>query len=154
MRADDKGIELRVNFDRKLPTMIETDDVRLRQVVTNLVGNAIKFTSKGNVTVSTNLIQRDTHPKLEIKISDTGIGMTPEQIEKIFNPFEQADTSVTRKFGGTGLGLSISQRLVLMMGEPQEQEALLDHPECFANQTRTISLSQLSFGRDNRHRIL
>jgi PAS domain S-box-containing protein len=116
VRAEDKGIELLVEYESDLPTTIETDDVRLRQVVTNLVGNAIKFTSEGHVTVSSKLIRQTGRPALEIRISDSGIGMTPEQIQKIFNPFEQADTSVTRKFGGTGLGLAISKRIVNALG--------------------------------------
>lgn len=116
VRAEDKGIELRVEFESDLPATIETDDVRLRQVVTNLVGNAIKFTFEGSVTVSSKLTSRDGRRAMEIKIADSGIGMTPEQIQKIFNPFEQADTSVTRKFGGTGLGLAISKRIVNALG--------------------------------------
>ncbi len=114
--AEDKGVELIVDYKSDLPQTIETDDVRLRQVVTNLVGNAIKFTSEGNVTVSSKLIKKGGRPAMEIRISDTGIGMTPDQIERIFNPFEQADTSVTRKFGGTGLGLAISKRIVNALG--------------------------------------
>ena len=116
VRAEDKGIELVVDHQGQLPESIETDDVRLRQVVTNLIGNAIKFTSEGAVTVATKLVGDARQPKLRIAISDTGIGMTPAQLKKIFNPFEQADTSTTRKFGGTGLGLAISKRIVNALG--------------------------------------
>jgi len=116
VRAEDKGIQLLVEHRDPLPETIETDDVRLRQVITNLVGNAIKFTSEGNVTLKTRLIEDSDAAKIEIEISDSGIGMTPEQLQKIFNPFEQADTSVTRKFGGTGLGLAISKRIVNALG--------------------------------------
>ncbi len=116
VRAEDKGIELRLEFDNDLPTRIETDDVRLRQVVTNLVGNAIKFTAEGMVRISAKLIEIDQRPMLRIAISDSGIGMTPEQLGKIFQPFVQADSSVTRKFGGTGLGLTISKRIVKSLG--------------------------------------
>ncbi|MEM7456033.1 MAG: ATP-binding protein [Planctomycetota bacterium] len=116
VRAEDKSIYLKVKFDQPLPETIETDDVRLRQVITNLVGNAIKFTSDGGVTIRTMMIREGGRSMLKVAIEDTGIGMTPEQLEKIFKPFVQADASVTRKFGGTGLGLAISKRIVTALG--------------------------------------
>ncbi len=116
VRAEDKGVELNVEFLNPLPATIDTDDVRLRQVITNLIGNAIKFTSKGEVKISTSIDEQANQPKLRIAISDSGIGMTPEQLKKIFSPFVQADSSVTRKFGGTGLGLAISKRIVASLG--------------------------------------
>jgi signal transduction histidine kinase/DNA-binding response OmpR family regulator/HPt (histidine-containing phosphotransfer) domain-containing protein len=117
VRAQDKGIELITEFDNDLPILVHTDDVRLRQVLTNLTGNAIKFTSEGQVKILTRLIENpNDQDELQICISDTGIGMTPEQASKIFDPFVQADSSVTRKFGGTGLGLSISKRIVEALG--------------------------------------
>ena len=106
---------LEVDYLSKLPSQITTDDVRLRQVITNLVGNAIKFTSKGKVTISTRLIG-EQNKQLEVSIQDSGIGMTSEQLTRIFDPFVQADSSVTRKFGGTGLGLAISKRIVESLG--------------------------------------
>ena len=116
VRAEEKGVELTTEFVGQLPETIDTDDVRLRQVVTNLVGNAIKFTSQGEVKISTRFIDDAHIPRLEVAISDSGIGMTDEQLDKIFKPFVQADSSVTRKFGGTGLGLSISKRIVESLG--------------------------------------
>ena len=119
VRAEDKNTKLTTEFVGKLPEQIDTDDVRLRQVITNLVGNAIKFTAEGEVKVSTRLIEPtspDEKPLLEVAISDSGIGMTEEQVDKIFQPFVQADSSVTRKFGGTGLGLTISKRIVKSLG--------------------------------------
>ena len=117
VRAQDKDIELITEYKNDLPVSILTDDVRLRQVLTNLTGNAIKFTSDGHVKISTLYIENPIgEDQLEVRISDTGIGMTPEQAAKIFDPFVQADTSVTRKFGGTGLGLSISKRIVEALG--------------------------------------
>ena len=117
VRAQDKNIELITEFENDLPVSVLTDDVRLRQVLTNLTGNAIKFTSDGHVKISTRFIEDPIgEDQLEVRISDTGIGMTPEQSAKIFDPFVQADTSVTRKFGGTGLGLSISKRIVEALG--------------------------------------
>ena len=117
VRAQDKGIELITEFENDLPVSVLTDDVRLRQVLTNLTGNAIKFTSDGHVKISARYIENPIgEDQLEVRISDTGIGMTPEQVVKIFDPFVQADNSVTRKFGGTGLGLSISKRIVESLG--------------------------------------
>lgn len=114
-RAQEKNIDLEIVYPSKLPSQITTDDVRVRQVVTNLVGNAIKFTSEGKVTVTTQLVG-EQQKQLQVSIRDSGIGMTPEQVTKIFDPFVQADSSVTRKFGGTGLGLAISKRIVESLG--------------------------------------
>ena len=117
VRAQDKGIVLVTEFENDLPVSVSTDDVRLRQVLTNLAGNAIKFTSKGQVTISTRYLESPVgEDELHVSVTDTGIGMTPEQVAKIFDPFVQADTSVTRKYGGTGLGLSISKRIVEALG--------------------------------------
>ena len=114
-RAQEKNIPLEVVYASELPSQVTTDDVRVRQVITNLVGNAIKFTSEGKVSITTRLIENEKR-QLEISIVDSGIGMTTEQLGKIFNPFVQADSSVTRKFGGTGLGLAISKRIVESLG--------------------------------------
>ncbi len=116
VRAEQKGVLLAVNYKTDLPELIVTDDVRLRQVLTNLIGNAIKFTSEGEVAVDVEMIKSNGIPKIKFSISDTGIGMTPEQQKKIFDPFVQADSSVTRKFGGTGLGLAISKKIVEALG--------------------------------------
>ncbi|MGI9519983.1 MAG: response regulator, partial [Pirellulaceae bacterium] len=116
VRAQEKEISLKWEARESLPSNIKTDPVRLRQVVTNLVGNAIKFTSSGGVKIAANVVGTSAHPRLQIEVIDTGIGMSPKQLEKIFDPFTQADNSVTRRFGGTGLGLSISQRIVKSLG--------------------------------------
>ena len=117
VRAKDKGIDLITEYENDLPVSVMTDDVRLRQVLTNLAGNAIKFTSEGKVKISTRYLENPIgEDEIQVRVSDTGIGMTPEQVTKIFDPFVQADSSVTRKFGGTGLGLSISKRIVEAMG--------------------------------------
>jgi signal transduction histidine kinase/DNA-binding response OmpR family regulator len=115
-RAQDRAIQFHIELDGKLPEKVFTDDVRLRQIITNLTGNAIKFTEKGSVTIRAGLIDRNGVPKLRVAVVDTGIGMSPEQLSKVFNPFEQADASVTRKFGGTGLGLTISKSFVESLG--------------------------------------
>jgi signal transduction histidine kinase len=101
-------------METDLPEVIHTDPTRFRQILTNILGNALKFTEQGTVTVACRYLPDDN--RLEIDVADTGIGMTTEQMQKIFAPFAQADSSVTRRFGGTGLGLSISQRLVERLG--------------------------------------
>ncbi len=116
VRAREKNITLDLHVADKLPKTIKTDAVRFRQVVTNLVGNAIKFTETGGVRINASLKELDDRPQMEIDVVDTGIGMTEKQLARIFDPFTQADNSVTRRFGGTGLGLSISQRIVKALG--------------------------------------
>ena len=114
-RADEKGIRLDYHADA-IPETIVSDAGRIRQIVTNLVGNAIKFTEDGGVTIRAQLVEDTEDPLLQIDIQDTGIGLSPEQAARIFDPFVQADASVTRRFGGTGLGLSISRRLTRALG--------------------------------------
>ncbi len=116
LRADEKGIELLYDIDDKVPTRIVGDPGRLRQIVTNLVGNAIKFTEKGEVSVIVALVETsDDNLTLQISVADTGIGIPADKLSAVFEEFSQADASTTRRFGGTGLGLSISSRLVAMM---------------------------------------
>ena len=115
-KAQEKQIDLRAEFVGPIPESILVDDVRLRQVITNLVGNSIKFTSEGEVVVLVEQRRVGDKFKLGFEICDTGIGMTPEQQKKIFEPFVQADSSVTRNFGGTGLGLAISKQIIESMG--------------------------------------
>jgi signal transduction histidine kinase/ActR/RegA family two-component response regulator len=114
VRARAKGLELSAEFGLPLPARIESDPVRLRQILVNLIGNAIKFTEQGSVRV---IVEADpTARSLRFKIADSGIGMSPEQVSKLFRPFTQADDTMTRRYGGTGLGLAISQRLSQMLG--------------------------------------
>jgi PAS domain S-box-containing protein len=113
VRADAKNLALRVEFGGSLPETIETDPTRLKQILVNLVGNAIKFTEAGSVRLVTRLA---AGPALQFDVIDTGIGMTPEQLGQIFQPFSQADSSTARRFGGTGLGLAIAKRLAEMLG--------------------------------------
>ncbi len=116
--ARGKGLDLIVQSAADLPDVLWLDPVRMRQVLTNLIGNAIKFTSKGSVTVTTDWLpgQDSQQGHLRIAIVDTGIGFDPERQEALFSPFTQADGSVTRSFGGTGLGLAITRSLVQLMG--------------------------------------
>lgn len=112
-RAVEKNLRFSLDFEGAVPRTIASDPTRLRQVLMNLLGNAIKFTEEGSVALSVRMRQEQL---LEISVSDTGIGISEEQLGQLFQPFTQADTSVTRRFGGTGLGLVISQKLIEMLG--------------------------------------
>jgi len=116
VKAEEKDIYLRVEYPESLPEHIKSDPARLRQIITNLVGNAIKFTESGGVTISCRIVKAKNKDQLAIDVSDTGIGMTPEQADSIFEAFVQADSTITRRFGGTGLGLSISRDLSQALG--------------------------------------
>jgi two-component system sensor histidine kinase/response regulator len=117
VRADEKGLELLCEVAPEVPEVVRGDATRVRQVLLNLVGNAIKFTNEGEVAVK---VQKEASEGSEVTlhftVSDTGIGIPAEKRQVIFDPFAQADSSTTRKYGGTGLGLTISTRLVQMMG--------------------------------------
>ncbi|HSL01048.1 MAG TPA: response regulator, partial [Rubrobacteraceae bacterium] len=116
-RAQEKGLELLSFVDPEVPSVLRGDPFRLRQVLTNLVGNAIKFTGEGEIVVRAGLVEDlDEAVTVRFEVSDTGIGMTEEQREGLFEAFSQADVSTTRRYGGTGLGLAISRQLVEMMG--------------------------------------
>ncbi len=117
LRASSKNLELAYDVHADVPDALVGDVYRLRQVMVNLVGNAIKFTHKGEVVVSVRLAERSgDNVLLEVVVQDTGIGISPEAAARLFKPFEQADAATTRKFGGTGLGLAISRQLVELMG--------------------------------------
>ncbi len=117
VRATSKNLTLEVVWDGLIPETIQSDPTRLRQVLVNLLGNAVKFTEVGGVSIRTSLDLSDpAEPRLKFVIRDTGIGMTQAQLDTIFGAFAQADTSMTRRFGGTGLGLAISRRFAEMLG--------------------------------------
>ena len=115
-KAQAKGLEIAFGLDRSVPTYLIGDPVRLERILSNLCTNAVKFTDKGEVVVS--VVVRDNIDdkiRLEFVVRDTGIGMEKAQMAKLFQPFTQADESISRKYGGTGLGLSILKRLVELM---------------------------------------
>jgi signal transduction histidine kinase/CheY-like chemotaxis protein len=116
-KANDKGLELLADVARSIPERLRGDPLRLGQVLTNLVNNAVKFTERGEIRLKIELLERaGDKVSLKFSLSDTGIGMTREQVARLFQPFIQADMSTTRKHGGTGLGLTIARRLVELMG--------------------------------------
>jgi signal transduction histidine kinase len=116
IKAREKGLMMRLYFEDAVPPAILTDPTRLRQILINIVGNAIKFTEQGEVAVRQKILHSAHGPLLAFEISDTGIGLIEEQKKKLFQPFSQADSSTTRKYGGTGLGLDISKRLAQALG--------------------------------------
>jgi signal transduction histidine kinase/DNA-binding response OmpR family regulator/HPt (histidine-containing phosphotransfer) domain-containing protein len=116
-KVADKGLDLIVRFEPEAPRHVIGDPGRVRQVLTNLVGNAVKFTSKGHVLISVQCEHRtDSQAQLRFSVEDTGIGIAPDKLDRIFEKFTQADASTTRRFGGTGLGLAISKQLIELMG--------------------------------------
>ncbi|MBK8979088.1 MAG: response regulator [Planctomycetes bacterium] len=116
-RADEKGVSLGVDFAWPLPRGVRSDPTRLRQILANLVGNAIKFTQAGGVHVCLRYAaDADEPPELRFEVIDSGIGLSAVELTRIFKPFSQADSSHARRFGGTGLGLAISQRLARLLG--------------------------------------
>jgi two-component system sensor histidine kinase/response regulator len=112
-----KGLELVIDVDREMPNELRGDPLRLGQVLINYASNAVKFTETGSIVIRVRLVETGERDLLvRFEVEDTGIGLTPEQIAKLFHSFSQADTSTTRKYGGTGLGLAISKRLAELMG--------------------------------------
>jgi PAS domain S-box-containing protein len=114
IRASESDLLLQHRFSSPIPAVLRSDATRIRQILINLVSNAIKFTEGGGVTIEVSCSQDP--PRLQFEVIDTGIGMTSEQVERLFLPFEQADSSIVRRFGGSGLGLAISHRLASLLG--------------------------------------
>lgn len=116
-RARSRGLELVLDIAPEVAGVYRGDALRLRQILLNFVGNAIKFTEQGSIVIRARSLSRDsTYALLRFEVADTGIGISPEAMSRLFEAFEQADSSTTRKYGGTGLGLAISRRLATMMG--------------------------------------
>src|SRR5580704_6034909 len=132
-KAEEKGLDLLVHYPPALPRHFTGDSGRIRQVITNLVGNAVKFTSKGEVLIEAASTGGDTQTaQMRISVSDTGIGIPQETIGSLFAKFSQADTSTTRKYGGTGLGLAISKQLSQLMGGSIEVESEVGRGSTFS----------------------
>nr|WP_321464612.1 PAS domain S-box protein [uncultured Desulfobulbus sp.] len=134
--ADEKGVELVVELAPNVPRRLRSDPVRLGQVLNNLVGNAVKFTQAGEVWVRVHCLREPPHAGdsavIQFIVRDTGIGIDKEMQEHLFKPFQQADGSITRRFGGTGLGLTISRYLVQRMGGELSVESELGRGSCFS----------------------
>ena len=132
-RASTKGLTLDFEYAGPLPETVRTDPTRLRQILINLIGNALKFTARGGVRVITRMATPPAadHPMIQFDVVDSGIGMSTEQVAALFRPFSQADSSTTRKFGGTGLGLTISQRLATFLGGRISVESALGKGSTF-----------------------
>ena len=131
--AEQKGLGLAARVDPEIPERLVGDPVRLGQVLVNLLGNAVKFTAKGEVTLAVTLVAReDGRARVVVRVQDSGIGMSPEDLGRLFQPFTQADPTITRRFGGTGLGLAISQRLVTAMGDTIHAESTPDVGSTFS----------------------
>lgn len=132
VRIGNRPIELILDIDPDIPEVLLGDPLRLSQIFTNLINNATKFTEKGDIKLEVHIEQEtETHVKLSFRVSDTGIGMTPEQQMRLFQTFTQADGSTTRKYGGTGLGLSISKALVELMGGTLQVKSEAGKGSCF-----------------------
>jgi PAS domain S-box-containing protein len=143
LRADEKGLELLCEIAPEVPEIVRCDSTRLRQIVVNLVGNAIKFTANGEVVLRVQIdAEEGVGPILHFTVSDTGIGIAREQYKLIFEPFTQGDTSTTRKYGGTGLGLAISRNLVEMMGGKMWVESELERGTRFHFTVRPQTLAK------------
>jgi len=143
-RARDKGVELTCAVAETVPVRVSGDAGRLRQVLTNLVANAVKFTDRGEVSVGLELAEGTSDTiDLRFSVSDTGIGISPQDVERLFEPFSQADASTTRRYGGTGLGLSIVKQLVTLMGGEVEAHSELHQGSTFSFSARFAPAADL-----------
>ncbi|MBF0453409.1 MAG: response regulator [Magnetococcales bacterium] len=129
IRAEEKGLELIINRHQQIPATLISDPYRLNQILLNLIGNAIKFTDRGEVILSVTPLEQEGH--LQFAVEDTGPGLSSDQASRLFTPFNQADSSTTRRFGGTGLGLTICKRLVELMGGTIGLESQVGVGSCF-----------------------
>ncbi len=130
--ADDKGLKFRVLTDGKLPEKVVGDPNRLAQIINNLTSNAIKFTQEGTVTIKADLVEKNGFfTTIHFQVEDTGIGISAEQMEKIFDNFSQASSDTTRKFGGTGLGLTITKRLLELQNSAIQLDSEVGKGSCF-----------------------
>ncbi|MBN2294947.1 MAG: PAS domain S-box protein [Pirellulales bacterium] len=144
VRANAKNLPLEIEYEGPIPRTIQSDPTQLRQILINLIGNAIKFTEVGQVRLVTRLLHAHSdEPKMQFDVVDTGIGMNEEQIDRLFKPFHQADTSTTRKFGGTGLGLTISKRLAAKLGGDITVKSVPDRGSTFTLMIKTGPLQDV-----------
>ena len=148
VRAAEKGLFFEVQYQTQIPETIQSDPTRMRQVLMNLVGNAIKFTKTGGIRVLARCIVDGEASRLEVEVVDTGIGLSAEQQAGLFQPFAQADSSTTRQFGGTGLGLAICRRLAHMLGGDISLDSSLSRGSSFKFTVATGSLEGVRMFED------
>lgn len=151
--ASAKGLSLHAEVDPELPSWLLGDSTRVRQVLFNLVSNAIKFTAEGQVTLRVDLEGEAQAPQLLLRVQDSGIGIAPDKLERIFDPFSQADVSTTRRFGGTGLGLAISRQLIGLMEGEIWVDSTLGQGACFSVQVPLIPASPVEVSVAQRARL-
>ncbi len=150
LRAHSKGLELAYHIGRDVPEMLVSDPVRLRQIIVNLVGNAIKFTERGEILLTITYADQNANAVLlHFAVTDTGIGIAQEKQKLIFDAFTQADSSTTRRFGGTGLGLAISSRLVSLFGGKLELTSELDKGSTFSFAVWLTRSAQVHVGKSH-----
>ncbi len=132
-QAQSKGLEVLLNISTSLPRFVYTDNIRLKQIIVNLLGNAVKFTEKGEIELKINALEKIDEESIvfRIQVKDTGIGIHPDKLEKIFEAFAQEDSSTTKKYGGTGLGLPISNKLLSLMDSKLQLESVLGEGSSF-----------------------
>ncbi len=131
VQARHKGLVLSANLDAHSPLCVKTDVKRLRQILINLLGNAVKFTERGTVTLTLHATTEGEQSRLRFEVRDTGIGIAPEAREKLFREFSQVDASINRRFGGTGLGLAICKKIVVAMGGKIGVDSTVGEGSCF-----------------------
>ncbi|MEC7377638.1 MAG: response regulator, partial [Pseudomonadota bacterium] len=145
-RAREKGLDFSIVCEYPLPERIQTDPTRLRQIIINLCGNALKFTEKGSISLAIRCDREQQ--RLVARVVDTGIGMKPEQLQRLFDPFAQGSAAISRQYGGTGLGLSISRRLAELLGGSIRVDSTYGEGSEFELSIRTGPLEGVHFLRD------
>lgn len=132
-QAHSKGLEVLLNVSTSLPRFVYTDNIRLKQIIVNLLGNAVKFTEKGEIELKINALEKIDEENIvfRIQVKDTGIGIHPDKLDKIFEAFAQEDSSTTKKYGGTGLGLTISNQLLKLMNSTLQLQSVLGEGSTF-----------------------
>jgi PAS domain S-box-containing protein len=151
--AQTKGIRLITNYETQIPESIESDPKRLREILINLVGNAIKFTDQGEVRLSVALREHATGPQLTFAVRDTGIGMSPDEVMQVFQPFWQVNSATGRRAGGTGLGLTISKHLAELLGGSIEVESRQGSGSTFRLTLPTGSLVGVTLIEPSEHTV-
>lgn len=145
IKAAEKGISLEFSSDGKIPEKILSDPTRLRQILINLVGNAIKFTNKGGVRIVARFEKKSAQSFLVVDVIDSGVGIPEDKLNKIFDAFSQADTTITRHFGGTGLGLSISRQLATALGGDLSVQSVYGEGSIFSVRVKTGKINSTAF---------